>query len=212
MYEIQPSYALVANGAFDNPFSLAPLIRSCQSIVAVDGGLLHCHTIGVTPDLIIGDFDSTPPALLQKYSQVPVQAFPKDKDQTDLELAIQFVYRKEMEKIAVFGALGKRTDHTLSNLHLLRRFPGKIVFETETETLFSIQGTQEIKTFPGQTLSLIQMGKACGITTKGLRWELNKANFDKYLYSLSNIAHGHSFQVTIEEGDLICCLNRALNV
>jgi len=208
MYEFQPSYALIANGAFDNPFALAPLVRSYQSIVAVDGGLVHCHAMGITPDLIVGDFDSIPPDLLQKYPQVPVQAFPKHKDQTDLELAIQFVYRPEVERIAVFGALGKRIDHTLSNLHILRRYPGKIIFENHDESVFCVQGSQEITTFPGQTISLIQLGDVKGITTKGLHWELNKARFDKFFYSLSNIAQGSSFQIAIEEGDLICCLNR----
>ena len=204
----KPSYALIANGALDNPFSLIPLIRSYQSIVAVDGGLIHCAAMGITPDLIVGDFDSISPELLQKYSQVPVQAFPKDKDQTDLELAIQLIYRPEVEKIAVFGALGNRLDHTLSNLHILRRYPGKIIFESATETVFAVQGSEEIQTIPGQTISLIQMDQASGITTKGLHWELNRAKFDKYFYSLSNIAHGHSFHIEIEEGDLICCLNK----
>lgn len=208
MYEFSPSYALIANGAFDNPFSLIPLIRSYRSIIAVDGGLAHCAALGMTPDLIIGDFDSIPPELLQKYSQVPVQTFPRDKDQTDLELAVQHIYRPEVEKIGVFGALGKRTDHTLGNLQILRRYPGKIVFETESETLFCVQGSATVETVPGQTVSLIQMGEVHGITTKGLRWELNKARFDKYFYSLSNIAHGHSFHIEIGEGDLICCLNR----
>ena len=203
-----PSYALIANGAFENPFPLIPLLRFYQSIVAVDGGLIHCAKLGIIPDMIIGDFDSIPAELLQKYPQVPIQAFPKDKDQTDLELAIQHIYRPEVEKIAVFGALGKRTDHILSNLHILRRYPNKIVFETETETVVCVQGSTDVETFPGQTISLIQMGPVRGITTKGLRWELAKAKFDKYFYSLSNIAHGHSFHIEIEEGNLICCLNR----
>src|SRR5690348_6195146 len=129
--------------------------------------------MGITPDLLLGDFDSIKSHVLEAFSTVPKQHYPSDKDKTDLELAIEFVYHLQTEKIAVFGALGGRTDHALGNLILLSRYPGKIFLEGENETLFAIPQHVELSLPVGKTLSLIPLnGPAKGIDTEGLKWPL----------------------------------------
>lgn len=216
--EIQKAYftgvrriALVANGAIqDLPF-IFQLIRTYERIVAVDGGLAYCHQMGITPDLLIGDFDSVTPELLQQYSHVPAFRFPTEKDDTDLELALKAIDHPGVETIGLFGAMGNRVDHTLNNLNLLSLFP-KIIIETETESVFSICYEKHIDCHPGQKLSLLPLNSpAVDVTTIGLQWELKNATLNQYFRSISNVCLGHSVTIKIDHGELICCLARASN-
>lgn len=203
------SAALVANGAINDYPLIASLIQTYEYCVAVDGGLLHCQRMEVRPDLIIGDFDSVGKDLLIKYQEVPTEAFAVDKDESDTELALKAIMGPAIERIGLFGALEKRTDHALYNLNLLLRFPEKVIIETDNETIFAIKGTKEITCRPGQTVSLMPFGQPPqGVTTQGLKWELNNAALDKDFMSLSNICLKSSFSVSISEGDLLCCLCR----
>ena len=117
--------ALVANGVIDDYEKTAALVRAYKFIIAVDGGLNHLAKMHIKPDVIIGDFDSATNESLQLYSDVPIHRYPSDKDETDMELALQFALSQNPEKIYIYGALGKRPDHELANFHLLRRIPKK---------------------------------------------------------------------------------------
>lgn len=198
--------ALVANGAiFDYKYT-ARRLRAFAYVVAVDGGLNHCYAMGIQPNLIVGDLDSAAPDVLSHYSMVEQRRFPSDKNETDLELAIAQVMDDE-KQLVVFGALNQRTDHSLGNLHLLRRYPGRIVLESEFERVFAVRGQVELACRLGQTISLIPLGGPVrGVTSKGLRWELNHSTFDMNFFSISNEAVAERVEVRIEEGDLICVM------
>lgn len=124
------SVALVANGKISKPKLLVDKIRAYPYLIAVDGGLNHCHKLGLKPDLIIGDLDSADKKILPLFDKVEKQVFPADKDKTDLELAIEYALEQGATRITVFAALGNRIDHTLVNIHLLSRHSGKLFFET----------------------------------------------------------------------------------
>jgi len=203
------SVALIGNGViFDYPL-IASLVLNYDKCIAVDGGLFHCRAMGVIPDLIIGDQDSLPLPLLQLYPSVTVKTFPQDKDQTDMELAIGAADNPSMKKIALFGATGNRTDHALANLYLMCRFPNKMIIENEHETIFCLAGKNKFNTHTGQTISFMPLDSLpIGVTTKGLKWELHHAKLDKKFFSLSNISLGSSVEISIEHGNLICCMIR----
>jgi len=204
------SAALVGNGAIHEYGFIASLIKDYDRCIAVDGGLAHCQAMGITPDLIIGDLDSIPPELLKKYSKVPTTIFPKDKDHSDMELAIDTVRtRYNIHKFGLFGAMEKRMDHALSNLYLLQRHPEKAVIKTETETIIAIEGQRRMNCYPGQCISLIPLGSpVIGVTTQGLKWELSEATLNQNFFSLSNVCLGSFFDVSIAQGTLLCCLLR----
>lgn len=210
MNEFNHTYALIANGAIENYSVIAELIRKHACVIAVDGGLVHCDRMGIVPDMIIGDLDSVEPELLSKYSTVAIRNFPIDKDETDLELALQSVFTPTVEKITLFGALAKRSDHALSNLHLIRRYPQKVYIETENELIFAFDGPIVIPCHKGQTISFIQLGDpVSGVTSKGLKWEMNNATFNKYFFSISNICLKNPVEITLSCGDLLCCLQKS---
>jgi thiamine pyrophosphokinase len=182
-------------------------IQAHTKIVAVDGGLHHCHIFSITPDLIIGDFDSIDSELLEIYKEIPKLSFPVEKDETDLELALQIVCKEENQEVYVYGALGGRLDHLLGNVTLLSRYPGKVFIETERELTFVINGSVELSSLKRQTVSLIPLnGRVEGISSRGLKWELHDDSMDKNFLGISNRCLSDSFFVSVKKGDLLCCL------
>lgn len=203
--------AIVANGIFDFASTIKKQLSSFSSVIAVDGGLRHCEALGITPNLIIGDFDSVTSELLNKFSHIEQKCYPTDKDKTDLEIAIEDAAYQKGAKISVFGAFGARMDHTLANAIIISRYPGNIFFETDQEIIFAIDKTVSLTCKIGQTISLIPLnGPAQGITTHGLKWELKNGVLDKNFVGISNVALKEKVTISVKKGDLLCCINHAL--
>ena len=199
--------ALIANGQIENLSRLLPSILEHDRIVAVDGGLRYCKAANLSPLYVVGDFDSCPKELLHEFSALPSLSLPHDKDQTDLEVAIEEEWKKGSQQITLFGAWGNRIDHSLTNALLLGRYPNKLRLQTETELLFAIQGTTKIPCKTGQTLSLIPLyGPARGIDTSGLKWELKKGSLDYGFIGISNLSLKPEITIEIGEGRLLLCL------
>ena len=111
---------IVSGGAAD-----ADLLReyahtgSFDRIIAADAGLEACHTAGLLPTDILGDFDSLGnPDLLDDYHKrgVPVRSFPERKDDTDTDLALHYAADLGADRIVLLGGTGTRLDHTLANV------------------------------------------------------------------------------------------------
>ncbi|MEM1282434.1 MAG: thiamine diphosphokinase [Chlamydiota bacterium] len=201
--------ALVANSKISNEQLIAPLILRHDVIIAVDGGLNQCDRMEIEPNLIIGDLDSVDQKLMRKYSSIPTKTYPKEKDYSDLELALVENLRETTSVITLFGVLENRLDHALGNLYLLSRFPGRAIIESDHETVHCVSGFKAFQSKPGQEVSCIPFPSPCsGVTTSGLKWEVEDRTLDKTFYSLSNVALGESFNINVEEGTLLCCLLR----
>ena len=202
--------AVIANGRIDDYNLIGQALKNYDQYIAVDGGLNHCLKLGITPLLLIGDMDSVDPAVKKEYSNLKELSFESEKDATDLELAIQFLMTKSPKSLTVFGGYGHRVDHSLSNLILLSRYPGKVFLETENEILGVIKESLELSTSAGQTLSLIPInGPVHGITTDGLKWELKDNTLDKDFIGISNEALGKEIAVTVANGDLLFSLHKS---
>jgi len=205
------SSALIANGHIENLSSLAPSIKTHSRIVAVDRGLIYCQQLGIIPDLIVGDFDSVPQSLLDEYAHVSTITLPKEKDETDLEVALEHEL-KISQTVTFFGALGARIDHTLTNLLIASRYPGRVIIKTESETVFAIQGDVTIPMSVGQTISLVPInGPVTGITTRGLQWELENKTLDASFIGISNVCLQPLIHISIQRGILLCVLILPVN-
>ena len=113
--------AIVAGGTLS--YAMKKRIKKASYVIGVDRGaywLLENHII---PDLAIGDFDSVSGrelALIEKEVGI-VEKHPKEKDVTDLELAIDHACTLRPKTIEVFGVIGSRMDHTWAGIQLLQR-------------------------------------------------------------------------------------------
>ncbi len=84
-------------------------------VIAADGGLLNLEKYSITPDLILGDFDS----LGFEPEGENVIKHPVRKDDTDMMLAVKKAIELGYNEIVIFGGCGGRLDHTLANVNTM---------------------------------------------------------------------------------------------
>ena len=102
--------------------ALRELCRDADFVVAADSGIRHADVLGVTPDLIVGDFDSAAQADLARYPDIPRETHPVRKDLLDLELALDEAVARGATLLVIVGALGGRLDQTLAALFIAARY------------------------------------------------------------------------------------------
>lgn len=89
--------------------------------VGVDHGVFRLLNHGIKPDMAFGDFDSVNEDewKLIEENVDQINRYLPEKDETDMELALNWAITKSPEKIRIFGATGGRIDHFLANVQLL---------------------------------------------------------------------------------------------
>ena len=95
--------------------------------LSVDRGTKYLLDAGIKPGMAIGDFDSISKQDFELFQKagIPIKKFNAEKDETDMELALNFAYANLPEKIRIFGATGGRLDHFLANINLLYQWVEK---------------------------------------------------------------------------------------
>ena len=99
---ISPKRAVIfVNGRLRSPKRLVALLYADDFHIAADGGLRHLRRLDLKPHLLIGDLDSVTGQDVQWASAngAEVRRYPREKDETDLELAIQFVINLDCQSI-----------------------------------------------------------------------------------------------------------------
>lgn len=85
--------------------------------IAADSGMRHAAPLGLTPELWVGDFDSSDADLMSQWKNVPQQPFPAAKGVTDGEIAVSEALSRGANRLVLVGALaGERSDHALFHL------------------------------------------------------------------------------------------------
>ena len=87
-------------------------------IICADSGIRYARRVGVKPDVILGDFDSSPRP--EKSYGAEIITLPKEKDDTDALFAARIALDRGFKKIYLAGGLGGRLDHTLGAISVLR--------------------------------------------------------------------------------------------
>ena len=82
-------------------------------VIACDRGYQYAQRMGITPDMIIGDFDSAPPP---ESDDIPVERLPVRKDDTDTMHAARIAVDRGFRRIAICCGLGGRFDHSFANI------------------------------------------------------------------------------------------------
>lgn len=171
---------IVCNGEVAGHESEVRWLTQASLIVAADGGLRHVLGLGFAPHAVVGDLDSAGgEGLAQLPPGTEVLAFPRDKDETDAELALRYAAGRGFRQVVFLGALGGRLDHALGNLFLLTRavregLEARIVDGSQEVYLLDAAEAPklELRGQPGDLVSLIPITETTGITTHGLKYPL----------------------------------------
>ena len=174
-------------------------------VIAADGGLRHTQSLGLTPNEIIGDFDSHP----DPHLPVETITLPREKDDTDTVFAVKEAVRRGYDDFLLIGAVGGRLDHTLGNVSILLYLDsvgrkGSIIDDYSEMEIVS--GSAAYIDDSWEFFSLLNItGCARGITITGAKYPLDDGEITcDYQYGISNeVIPGERAAVTLREGRLL---------
>lgn len=178
-------------------------------IIAADGGYAHVQKLGLTPDGVLGDFDSL------GYVPQDAKIFPVEKDDTDAMLAVRHGLDLGYQRFFLYGSLeGARLDHTIANIQTLQFLAdhdakgyligtGQIVTVVKNGSLSFLPGAEGI-------LSVFCMGAdARGVTLEGFQYTLDNHTLSSgFPLGVSNHFTGQPAKVSVENGSLLVIFER----
>lgn len=205
-----PSAWVFAGGEFEaDRFDHDWLVEG-DIVVGVDHGIAHCLDAGVVPDVMMGDFDSVDASVLSdaRLADVQRKTYPARKNSSDLELALEWLAEIQVARVVLMGMSGGRSDHHLINWMLPSQahwsFSIEIIDSTVHAHVVTPRYALEAPTWIGQTISLMPLHEASGVTTDGLEYALHDAQLvSGTTLGLSNVAAAQNIRVSISSGRLL---------
>ena len=141
-------------------------------IIACDRGWLYAKKAGLIPDLVIGDFDSSP----VPKDRASVEIYPERKDDTDTMLAAKHALKLGYSDITICCAFGGRMDHTLANIQaaaFIVSSGGEAELIGKDTLAFAFTGTK--KAFPKKgeySFSIFSLSDQCtGVSIRGSQYD-----------------------------------------
>lgn len=168
---------IVANGDIPHKELWSDITYSF--LICTDGAAKKLKAFNLTPDVIIGDFDSLPNAAIE-FPQSQIEKI-NDQDTTDFEKALQFCMKFPNKKIVCLGALGGFADHAIHNLTLLLRYSQQLDLcllnptSEGREWIFKLHSHTRICTPVNSLISFFPFPEAT-LTAPTLEWPLNRTH------------------------------------
>ena len=188
---------------------LARPIGQDAFVIAADGGLRHTKTLGITPNAVLGDFDSL------GYTPEGANVFAVEKDDTDAMLAVRLGLEQGCDEFLLYGSLdGPRLDHTVANFQTLQFLTdhGAVGYLIGKTTMVTVVKNGKI-TFPAGlsgTISVFCMGPdAEGVTETGLFYGVENGTLTSgFPLGVSNHFTGEAAEISVKNGSLLVLWER----
>jgi thiamine pyrophosphokinase len=197
---------IFAGGDLPGP-ELADELPSADLVVAADSGYDVAVHLGFGVDVLVGDLDSISDVPIP--ADVTIERYPTDKDQTDLDLALELALREGPERVVVVAGTGGRFDHEISTGGLIcsQRWSAieEIDWFSSRARAHVVRRRRVLHGDFGATISLIPFGgPVTGVVTNGLKWELAGAVLDAgSTWGVSNVMRGPVADIEIQSGCLL---------
>ncbi len=213
----QGSEALILSGAPDNDISYVKAFLAEHpevKIVCADAGLRHLHALGVSADLLVGDFDSG----FQPSGDGEIIRLVPEKDDTDTMHALSVVLERGCKTVWIACATGGRLDHLLANLSLCEYAAarGCRCYILDAQNLVQFMAAGETIHIPKgrgyHYFSIIPLDRCLqGLTIEGAKYPIEAATVDRsQMYTVSNEVTGNEAILRAEAGSalVICSKDR----
>ncbi len=207
---------IIAGGTIDIDFALSQINAfrpEDRYIIACDGGFKACLDMGLTPDFIIGDFDSAGDGLYRQALELGCQVKKLNpvKDDTDSEASINQALAANEGDITILGGTGSRLDHVVGNMSLLAfgHKQGRMIYLLDpTNRIYMLPaGSWTIARSKqhGKYISIFPyMGRVTGLSMTGFKYPLDKVTLTGFTtLTVSNEIVEEEGLITFEEGHLL---------
>jgi thiamine pyrophosphokinase len=205
----EETVVVVSGGEAPDPHA-ARAVPLGVPVVAADRGLDHALALGLQTSVAVGDFDSASPEAVAaaEASGTRIVRHAAEKDETDLELALDTALAMSPEHILVVAGDGGRLDHALSALLLLaspRYASVQIDALVGAARIHVVRDSRVMEGSPGELVSLVPAhGPAVGVTTEGLVYPLRGETLDAGTSrGISNVFEEAHARVSLEAGVLL---------
>jgi len=175
-----------------------------EEIIAVDSGIEHLFNLSLNPNTLIGDLDSISKKSLDKVKKngVKTLAFNSNKDQTDFELALNYLEEAEKSKVYIIGGESGEIDHLISIFLLI---PSKSFFENiiwlygDKKIIF--RKKLELNVEKSTKFSIIPLADLKNLSIDGAEWNLDNKDiqFGETL-TLRNITNEEQLNIKCDKG------------
>ena len=177
-------------------------------IIAADGGYRHTQALGITPDAVLGDFDSL------GFVPEGAEVFPVEKDDTDAMLSVRQGLKMGCDRFYIYGGMeGKRLDHTVANLQTLlylaeKDAQGFLIGKEQIATVIK-NDTLSIPAVTGTVSVFAIGGDAKDVTITGLQYETDNITLTPgFPLGVSNHGIGKDAAITVKDGALLVIYDR----
>ena len=192
---------ILANGEFPSSERTAALLRQADRIICCDGAAERLLAAGIVPDLIVGDMDSLPLPLQERFAGIIRPD--KDQETNDLTKAFKAAVDPLPEAIHILGATGKREDHTMANVSLLADYAAELAGSgcdidmiTESGVFRAFCAKDAVFSCPaGVEVSIFAFDNSLRISCEGLLYDTSKVAFDTLWKATLNKSLSESFSL-----------------
>lgn len=180
----------------------ASYVKPDDFIIYCDCGLKHEEKLGVSPSLIIGDFDSHP----RPDTDTEIITLPREKDDTDTFYAVKEALRRGYDSFILLGVIGARFDHSLGNISVLLYLDSKGIpaIAADDYSEFSVVSSKAEAEDSYPYFSLLSVDGSAVVSIENAKFPLDRAVIDaSYQYGISNEPLAGGAVITIHDGRLL---------
>ncbi len=193
---------IFANGEMPTHELALQQLKNAETIICCDGAVTKLLKLGFEPNVIIGDGDSTPIEILEKYSDIFIRD--RDVNQNDLNKAFRYAKQQGFSQVAVIGAFGLREDHALANLSIALMFAEQeqidLIMITNTGVFTPAFKTITLNSFPSQQISIFSFDPECCFTFLNLKYPVTQHPFRYFWEGSLNEALSDNFTIRFKQG------------
>lgn len=182
------------------------LLPADAFILAADSGYLKSESLGLTPHILVGDFDSIPTEKMP-VDGLEIVRVPCEKDETDTMLACNIAVERGCREILIVGGFGGRCDHELSNIFWLESMlnRGARTAMTDGNGIIRVIRNETVEIARHEGYFSVFALDSCVVSLRGCKYPLDRAVLTRSLpYAVSNEITADCAEITIEGTALLC--------
>ncbi|MBI3342640.1 thiamine diphosphokinase [Candidatus Gottesmanbacteria bacterium] len=205
--------AIVGGGRLSKQF-IAEIAKS-DYVIGVDRGAYWLIANNIIPDIAIGDFDSVNPRELRVIKQKVkrTEEYPRKKDATDMELAVEHTISLHPTEVAIYGAVGSRLDHTMGNIYLLKKLNkariAGVIRDLNNEVRVVNDRVAISKDTRYRYVSLLPVTETIEVTLRGFIYDVSCAVLRRgQTLGISNEIRGYDATIEVHDGKALVIRSR----
>lgn len=194
---------IIADGQLPN--MIRDLINPDEYVICCDGAAKALIEERVKIDAIVGDMDSLDPELQDKFSSIIHKS--DCQESNDLTKALYFALNFHPRRVRIYGASGKREDHTIGNISLLCMYKRlsniDIEMITDYGTFIPVTNSCKFNSFKGQQISIFSLSPNVKIISTNLKYPLDSVVFNAWWKGTLNECTSDYFKLEFTDSDVI---------